>query len=195
MIHPTGANVTISLAGETPLGVSHGLGHQTDGSAVERIRQGAVLGQFCGRVSLLSDYSLFRFQRYNRGNRPSVGVRDRNGDPRAPVVPQERGRCIATESIAGTPQPSHSPLLETNETGCPDQSDEAGIRLFDLVGGATGRAPCKGNGHPLQRRSNAASIASGRIFGSSSQAHPQREAQRSRTRRCQEAAGASKKKP
>src|SRR5476649_375244 len=131
MIHPSGPNVTISLAGETPLGVSHGLGHQTDGSAVERIGQGAVLDKLCGRVSQLSDYSLFRFQGYDRGSCSSVGVRDRNGDPRAPIVPQERSRCVATDSTAGTTQPSHSPFLETNETGRPDQSNEAEIRLFD----------------------------------------------------------------
>src|SRR5258708_35820549 len=121
-------------------------------------------------------------------------MRNRNGDARTPTVPQGRHCCVAADTAARTTQPSYPNISETNEKSGPDQSDEAGLRLFELVCRAAGRALGKGDGHTLQRRSNAAPLAPGRFFGSSSQAHPQRETQRSRARCREEIAGPSKNK-
>ena len=94
----------------------------------------------------------------------------------------------------GRPSRATPKFLAAMKKAVANESLGSGLRLLDMVGGQTRCPSGEDNGDPIQRRSDEASVASGGLFGSSSQAHHEGKARRGCLREGQEAIASVKKK-
>src|SRR5438477_6970484 len=96
------------------------------------------------------------------------------------AVSQGRHQGVTSSQASRPAGPGDARVPAADEPSRADQSSDFGLWLLDLVGGPSGRALGRGDGRAFQRRSVAASAASGGILGSTSQAYDEGQTRRSR---------------
>jgi len=165
------------LAAEPP-GGRHGVWYQAHGRAVGTVGSSSFL-HFLGRcLPQLFDHSNVAFPGYHRFDCPATGLLHRDSGAGPQTLSARGGRGVASHQAAGATGKGYRGVAAADEAGSADAPHGVGLRVFHLVHGPFGRAFGPGHRPALQRGSVAASAASGRVLGSTSQAHPQRQARR-----------------
>ena len=146
------------------------------------------------RVSQLPDYPDVGLSRYNSSHSQASWMRDGYGNKSQAIISQWWRQCVVSDKTAWSPVPSDAEISAADETGSADQSSQAGIRFFNVVGDAAGRASGQSNGGSFQRRPDTQIVAPRGVFVSSSQAYSQGQKGRNGLRKGQETAYTLEKK-
>jgi hypothetical protein len=176
-------------------GGSHGTRDQAQRQRIRSTRSPSILDQLGRCLPKLSDHLDVRRRRYHRVDRRAGRLHDLYCESCETSLPRSGNRSSSAYQAYRATQPSNARVSGRYERSYRDQPVGPRLWLLDLVRRTTGCPSGESDRDSLQQRPDAPSLASRRLFGSSSQAHHEGEARRGCLRNSQKAIASVKKKP